>query len=230
MRWLIIIFMLTAALHVTAQRKTAIKPAGNRSPARSVNAKVPGTVPVKSEARVYRNSRFGFEITFPDNWTIADATFDAEMRGKGFDLALKAPETLAPQTKAQVNRALRNVTVLLTAFRTRSGASDSAIVRVSSEDLSDLPQVRDAVDYFDLMRSQYRAMKLPADFSYSETGAEKLGTKQFAFLDTNSTAGKKRMYATVKNRHAIIFTLSYRNIADLQAFRRILSQGNFFLK
>jgi protein tyrosine phosphatase (PTP) superfamily phosphohydrolase (DUF442 family) len=48
--------------------------------------------------------------------------------------------------------------------------------------------VKDAVDYFDLMRSQFAVMKLAADFKYSETQAEKLGLKQFAFLDT-STCG-----------------------------------------
>ena len=93
-----------------------------------------------------------------------------------------------------------------------------------------VPQVEDAVDYFDLVRSQYAAMKLPPDFKYSETQAEQLGSKQFAFLDTSGAAGKKRMYATIRKGFAIMFTLSYTNDDDLQTFRQILSDGNFALK
>jgi hypothetical protein len=101
---------------------------------------------------------------------------------------------------------------------------------VSAEDLILKPQVRDAVDYFDLMRAMFSTMKLPADFKYSETEAEQLGRHQFAFLDISTNAGKKRMYATVRNRTAIMFTLSYTSDDDLQTLRRVLTVGNFSLK
>ena len=107
--------------------------------------------------------------------------------------------------------------------------ADNAIMRVAIEDLTMTPQVKDAVDYFDLMRSQFAVMKLPADFKYSETQAEKLGVKQFAFLDTSTAAGKKRMYATVRNGIAILFTLSYTKPEDLATMRQILAGGNFAL-
>ncbi len=93
-----------------------------------------------------------------------------------------------------------------------------------------MTEVRDAVDYFDLMRSQFKVMKLPPNFTYSETQAEKLGSRQFAYLDVSSDAGKKRMYATVKKRYAILFTVSYKDERDLQTMRQILSAGNFALK
>jgi len=73
-------------------------------------------------------------------------------------------------------------------------------------------------------------MKLPTDFRYSETQAEKLGAKQFAYVDVSSNAGKKRMYATLRNGHAIMFTLSYTKPEDLATMRQILSTGNFALK
>jgi len=107
------------------------------------------------------------------------------------------------------------------------GSNDNAIMRAAVEDLTLTPQVKDAVDYFDLMRSQFAVMKLPADFKYSETQAEKLGAKQFAYLDTASNAGKKRMYATVRNGYAILFTLSYTKPEDLAAMRQILAGGDF---
>ena len=186
--------------------------------------------PGEVEGNVYRNRSHGFEISFPDNWLITGDDFGDYMRSRGFDLSLKAPEVLSLQNKTQLDRALKNVTVLLTAFRSLAGSPDNAILRVSIEDLSLLPQVKDAVDYFDMMRSQFATMTLPADFKYSDTQAEKLGRKQFAFIDTNTEAGKKRLYATVKNRHAIMFTLSYRTDDDLVTMRQILAAGNFNIK
>jgi hypothetical protein len=90
--------------------------------------------------------------------------------------------------------------------------------------------VKDAVDYFDLMRSHFAVMKLPPDFKYSETQAEKLGAKQFAFIDTSTRAGKKRMYATVRDGYAIMFILSYSKPEDLVTMRQILATGDFKLQ
>ena len=109
------------------------------------------------------------------------------------------------------------------------GSADNAIMRISAEDLASVPQIKDAVDYFDAMRGQFRSMTLPADFRYSETQAEQLGRKQFAYLDSSSKAGKKRLYATVRNGYAILFSLSYNSDADLQTMRQILSDGDFAL-
>ncbi len=103
-------------------------------------------------------------------------------------------------------------------------------MRISVENLSANPQIKDAVDYFDAIRAAFKAITLPPDFNYSETKAEKLGTMQFAYLDTSSSAGKKRMYATVRNGYAIMFTLSYTADDDLTTMRRILEEGNFDLK
>ena len=180
--------------------------------------------------RSYTNTVYGFRITFPDAWLVPDRDFEDVMKSKGFDITLKAPANLSGAGKLQVEKALEKVKLLVTAYRSTPGATDSAIVRVSVEDLRTVPSVKDAVDYFDLMRSQFAVMKLPADFKYSETQAEKLGAKQFAFLDTSSNAGKKRMYATVRNGFAIMFTLSYTKPEDLATMRQILATGNFALK
>mgnify|MGYP003393244730 FL=1 len=110
------------------------------------------------------------------------------------------------------------------------GTADNATVHISTEDIRLNPAIKDAIDYFDLMRSQFSVMKLPADFKYSETQAEQLGSKQFAFLDTSSNVGKKRLYATVRNGVAIMFTLSYTKPDDLKTFRDVLTKGNFALK
>jgi hypothetical protein len=225
---LIIISIFTAAY--LAQRR-------NAAPASSTTPKSPAATATKPisdkgvvEGHTYRNDVLGFAITFPDAWTIGDEEFEATMKKQGFDLSLKAPATLTPAAQARMDQALKRVTVLVTAYRSAPVASDNAILRVSSEDLSSQPQIKDAVDYFDAIRQSYQAMKLPADFKYSGTQAERLGLKAFAYLDTSNKAGKKRMYATVKDGKAVLFTLSYTSDEDLQTMRRILTEGNFHLK
>ena len=204
-------------------------------------SKIPAGVPVKAGTetkaildegivvgRTYTNAALGFEMTLPEGWTIAGDDFEAEAKRLGFDLSLKAPTTLQGVAKTKYDRALKRVNVLLTAYRTATPAlAENAIIRISVEDITGDPQIKDAVDYFDAVRAMYKTMKLPPDFRYSETSAEQLGTKQFGFLGTSSDAGMKRIYATIKARNALLFTLSYKNNADLEALRRILSDAKF---
>lgn len=206
------------------------KPAAADIPAVVPVAK--GTAAAASSAlgRTYTNRDFGFEITFPNTWLIPGGDFESEMKKAGFDLSLSPPPSLGSVDRVRMNKALQQVTALVTAYRSMPGSADNSIVRISTEDLRANPQIKDAVDYFDAMRAQFRSMRLPADFKYSETQAEQLGKKQFAFLDSSSGAGKKRLYATVRNGHAILFSISYTKDEDLQVLRKVLSDGNFALK
>ena len=203
------------------------KPASRTRPA-------PAIVPIKSVVDpgkvvglTYTNSTFGFEITFPDTWLIPDNDFEAEMKKSGIDVSLKVPAAIDPTAQRKLNDAARNVTLLLTAYRSMPGTPKNATVRISVEDLRSQPQVRDAVDYIDLMFQSLTLVKLPADFSYSETKAEQLGKKQFAFLDTAGRDEKTRAYATVRDRYAILFVITYSNDDDLQIFRKVLENGSF---
>lgn len=196
--------------------KTVVKPA----PKSAVDE---GTV----VGRTYTNEGFNFEITFPDTWLIPDKDFEAYMLSQGFDLRVKPPTAANPKDQAALKKAADRVKILLTAYRSMPGMTDNAIMRVSVEELSANPQIKDAVDYFDAMRASFKVAKLPADFTYTETDAEQLGAKQFAFIDVSTSEGKKRMYATVKNGYAIMFTLSYTKTEDLQTMREVLSNGSF---
>jgi hypothetical protein len=229
-------FALLVYLFILSSISFGQKPAPRPAP-----KKPPAAVPVKAEVletdeygkvsgRTYTNTVHGFRITFPDAWLVPDRDFENVMKSKGFDITLKAPENLRGAGKLQIEKALEKVKLLVTSYRSLPGSTDNAILRVSVEDLRTVPAVKDAVDYFDLMRSQFAVMKVAADFKYSETQAEKLGAKQFAFLDTSSIAGKKRMYATVRNGFAIMFTLSYTKPEDLATMRQILATGNFKLQ
>jgi hypothetical protein len=180
--------------------------------------------------RTYTNHGLAFEVTFPDTWLIPGDDFEDYMKSNGFDVSLKPSNDIGKASKLQLDRYLQNVQILLTAYRSMPGTADNGIVRISTEDIRLNPGIKDAVDYFDLMRSQLAVMKLPADFRYSETQAEQLGSQQFGFLDTSSNSGKKRLYATVRNGVAIMFTLSYTKPDDLKTFRDVLAKGNFALK
>ena len=238
MRYVLFVLLLLAFSTFAAAQ---VKP-------RPTPVKVPSGVPIKPgttakpigakavvdkgmvSGRTYTNEQFNFEVTFPDSWLIPGDDFEDYMKKQGFDLGLKAPDSLPPASKARVNQAIKKVNILLTAYRSMPGEADNAIVRISVEDLAANPQIKDAVDYFDAIRATFAAMKVPGDFKYSETQAEKLGDKQFGYLDTATTAGKKRMYATVRNGYAIMFTISYTKDDDLQTLRHVLEDGNFALK
>jgi hypothetical protein len=220
--------LLTAGVGLFAQRPASPQPDRRIVPIKEGTE----TTTLRSSApgRFYSNSEFEFELRFPDGWLIAGDDFEEQMRAQGFDLSLKAPDTISGVSRIQVERSLEKVRVLTTAYRAMPGSKDNAILRVAAEDIRANPFIRDAVDYFDLMRSQFAVMRLPADFKYSETQAERLGKMQFAFLDTQTDAGKKRMYATVRGGFAIMFTLSYTKPEDLRSLKEILADGNFALR
>lgn len=190
-------------------------------------SKIPAGVPVKEasveasggsvEGRKYANKKFGFALTVPENWFIAGPDFETVVKEKGFDL----------RSDDIAGKANRNIDILMTAFSSGKLAGQNVILRITAENLRPNPQIRDAVDYFDAITAAFMSAKLPPDFTYSATKAERLGSNQYAYLDTNSASGKKRMYATVKKGYAIMFTLSYSDANDVASVRDILAAADF---
>ncbi len=219
---------IVLSLVVLANAQTHVRPRPKATPA--IVPVKPGVDKGSVSGRTYTNETFKFEVTFPDTWLIPGDDFEDFMKSKGIDLSLKAPDSLPPASRAKIDQALQRVTILATAYRSMPGTAGNAIVRISVESLTANPQIKDAVDYFDAMRASFAAMRLPADFKYSDTQAEKLGDQQFGFLDVTTKDGKKRMYATVRNSYAIMFTLTYSSDDDLATFRSVLAGGNFALK
>jgi hypothetical protein len=180
--------------------------------------------------KTYRNKFFALEIDFPLTWLVAGNDFESTMKKQGINLELTAPKAITQENQIRVNAAVKNVANLVTAYKLLPGSADNAVFRISIENLESQPRVKDAVDYFDLMLESFKAIKLPADFVYSEVQAEKLGKKQFAYIDTSTKAGKKRMYAVVKDGFAVLFTLAYSSDSDLETMRNVLAEGDFSLK
>lgn len=183
----------------------------------------------KIEFRTYSNETFNFTVTFPDSWIIPDSDYEAYMKSQGYDLSLKAPAGLSPAAKNKIKRDIKKLTVLVTAYKKIPGMDENAIVRISVEDLKSTPQIKDAVDYIDGILLNYKGMRLPSGYKFSDTQAEKLGKMQFAYLDSETPDDKRRMYATVRNGHALLFTISYTDKEDLEVLRKMLSDGNFAL-
>jgi hypothetical protein len=229
MKNIVKVFIVIALLGGVSYAQKRRPAAGTRKvPAATVPK--PAIDPGKVEFRTYTNKTFRFSVTFPDTWLIPDNDFEAYMKTQGYDLSLKAPPGLSPATKNKINKSLQSVTVLLTAYKKVPGMDENAIVRISVENLKAAPQIKDGVDYIDAILQTYKTMQLPKGFKYSETQAEKLGKMQFAFADSETTDDKRRLYATVRNGHALLFSITYTERVDLEVLRQILTNGNFALK
>lgn len=205
----------------TVRRGSVAKQAAKPAPKSAID-------PGKVVLRTYSNETFNFSVIFPDIWLIPDNDFEAYMKTQGFDLTPKVPPGLAPIAKTRLKQSTQRLTVLLTAYKKVPGMDNNAIIRISVEDLKAIPQIKDAVDYIDAMRATLKTVQLPG-FKYSETQAEQLGKKQFAYIDTETKDDRRRLYATTKNGYAILFSITYSEREDLEILRQMLTDGNFSL-
>jgi hypothetical protein len=183
--------------------------------------------------RTYTNKGLGFSITFPDTWLIPGDDFVAYMKKAGFDISPKPPKAANPADQKKVDAAFYRLKILLTAYRSLPGTEGNSVARIAVENVKLLNTnwpVKDAVDYVDLVRSQMNSVKMPADQRFSETQAEKLGENQYAFIDTSDKSTKTRMYVTVRNGYAILFSLNYTTNEDLETFRDVLARTQFTTK
>lgn len=216
-----------------AKRTASLRraPTAPRSAARStVASAVPrGTV----SGRTYTNKGLGFSLTFPDTWFIQDDDLVVRMKKAGYDISPKPPKAANPADQKNVDAAFYRLKILLTVYRSLPGTDGNSVGRIAVENvrlLNTNRPVKDAVDYVDLVRSQMAAVNMPPDQKFSETQAEKLGLNQFAFIDTSDKNTKTRMYVTVRNGYAILFSLNYSTDEDLATFRDVLARTEFTTK
>lgn len=204
----IIILLLGVSFAFSQKRRTPTK-------------KLPDSVPVKAgtevreaalkldsgsvTGRTYINPTLSFQVTFPDSWLIPGPDYEAYMKSAGFDLHTINSDALGPLAKKQF---AKNVTVLLTAYRSMPGTPDNTFVLIAAENLSAVSQIKDAVDYVDVVRQSLLRAKLPAGFKVGETDAEKLGAMQFAFLDTSSGTQEKEGFTPPFGKATPCFLLS----------------------
>jgi len=192
------------------------------------------TVPTGSvKGRTYTNRGLGLSITFPDTWLVPGDDFAAYMKKAGYDIAPKPPRAAKVADQRKVDAAFNRLKILLTAYRSLPGTEGNAVARIAVESVRTLNTnrpVKDAVDYVDLMRSQMGLVKMPAGYTYSETQAERLGSNQFAYIDSADKTQKTRVYVTVRGGYAILFSLNYTAEDDLETFRDALARARFTTK
>jgi hypothetical protein len=208
----LIVLSLSFVLHFNAQPKAKPTP-----PRRPTAEKKPQPAVDFGEIvdRSYTNFYFGFKLAFPVDWFVDTVENDADLKKVKIDFEIETP---------------KNTKNILNAFKFKEKLGVNSVLRISTEDLDDYPNIKHAVDYLDAMRQTFKVKQLPPDFKYSETNAEKLGELQFAYLDLTSNKGKKRLYATVRNGFALIFTLTYNKNEDLREMKNILAEGDFEYK
>lgn len=227
-KFIMALAIMSLAVTLTySQRKTG-KPPTRKTTAAKTSFTKAAIDPGEIKFRTYTNKTFNFSVTFPDTWLIPDNDFEDYMKSQGFDLTPKVPAGLTPITKSMIKQSVQKLTILLTAYKRLPGMDKNAVVRISAEDLKPYPQIKDAVDYIDAMRGTLKTVSLPG-FKYSETQAEQLGKKQFAFIDTETNDDKRRLYATVRGSYALMFSISYTDAEDLKVLRGLLVNGNFSL-
>ena len=182
---------------------------------------------------VYKNSSLGFSFPLPDSWTVATPEFATYMKRKGVDISPKPPRAADLSSQTKVDSNFKRLNILLTTYRGLPGSQENSMIQVAAEDVMHLDtnrSVKDAVDYVDLMRAQLGSVHMPANYKYSETQAEKLGPNQFAYLDTEDSQGKTRIYVTVRKGFAILFSINYVADIEVETLRDLLARATFALK
>lgn len=221
MKKLLFLLITAAAFSLTVSAQTKARPKAVPKVAAAVELDK-GTI----EDGQYTNKYFGISFQLPENWDVQEEIVNKIIKDRGAK-SLKA-KTAAGQ-KA-LNQASNRVTVAVTAFKSPLGSDNNASFVLSFEDLRPVPTVKDAVDYLQLMVTTLKQVQLPPGMNYSEIQAEKLGTRQFGFIEINRKEATQRMYVTVKKNYAIFFVFTYNDAADLETMRTMLANGNFALK
>jgi len=224
-----LIFLLTAAvlfsLTVSAQTKPRAKTAPKAAPPAKKAAAAEldkGTI----EDGQYTNKYFGITFQVPENWQVQEEIVNKIIKDEG----AKSVKAKTNAGQKALNQASNRVTVAVTAFKNQFLSNDNASFVLSFEDLRPVPTVKDAVDYLQLLVTTLKQVQLPPEMKYSEIQAEKLGTRQFGFIEINRKEATQRMYVTVKKNYAIFFVFTYNDAADLETMRTMLANGNFALK
>lgn len=222
-RLIFLLIVAACSLTVSAQTKTRPKTAPKAVPKVAAAGELDkGTV----KDGQYTNKYFGIMFPIPENWQVQEEIVNKIIKDQG---AKSAKGKTAAAQKA-LNQATNRVTVAMTVFKNPLGSDENASFVLSFEDLRSIPSVKDAVDYLQLLVTTLKQVQLPPDMKYSEIQAEKLGTRQFGFIEINKKEATQRMYVTVKKNYAIFFVFTYNDAADLEIMRTMLANGNFALK
>lgn len=180
----------------------------------------------KLSFNTYTNDFFQLKFEFPAGWLVGDHILEEQLR----QISQAEIRAQNPQMQGSVKQAVDRVTLLLGGYKAMPGTPENASLRVAVENLRTLPQVKTGKDYFATLLNTFKAVKMPADFKYSEIKTEMLDNLPLDYMEVSSGNNKKRMYAFVRKGYAVLITISYYEDADFESLRQVLSGADLDYK
>lgn len=163
---------------------------------------------------IYRNEYFGMTMQLPVGWNISSREDINELTRASFDVVTDNPEMRA--MLEEVSEVDAAVLFLITKVDTTAG---NASMQFSVENLRSLPGIRDGGQYLvqavkTLEASALLYSEVPTGTGMEEIGGEMLYTKIIEF-DSGGMPFYMKYYATVRNKYALMFNLTYHDPGQL---------------
>jgi hypothetical protein len=223
--FLTIVFLLAAVALATNgayAQKTKPKPKPTPAPVAPVKVELG-----KLSGNSYANDFFGLKFDFPLGWLVGDNVLEKQLK----EIAEAQLQTTggAARRKA-VKQAIDRVTPLLGGYKKLPGMPENASLRVMVEDLSTLPSMTDGKTYLAQMLKNLKMLKMPADFKYSEIKTETIDNLPLDYIESSTGGAKKRVYATVRKKFAVLIAIDYYEDADFEALHKVLTEADLDYK
>lgn len=180
----------------------------------------------KLRGNSYTNDFFALKFDFPLGWLVGDNELEKQLK------AIEQAQVKATSAQAQnaVNQAAERVTPLLGGYKKLPGMPENASLRVMVEDVSPLPQITDGKAYLAQLVNTLKMTKMPADFKYSEVKSETIDNVKLDYIEASTGGSKKRLYATVRKKFALLLAIDYYETADFEALHKILTGADLNYK
>jgi hypothetical protein len=180
------------------------------------------------EGSVYTNDYFGFQMTIPEGWRVADAEGVAQIGEAGAE----AISGGSPEKRAQASAAYQRVVKLLTVgelVQDEKGAT-TAMLMIGAEPIASW-LIASGRDYNNVLKQQL--LSSPLKYEVEETmGTETIGGVEFAVMSarSESSAGvlvKQKFYAIVRKGHALFFVSTYVSDKAVKDIAEVLKAVKF---
>jgi hypothetical protein len=228
--FLLIIFLFVVVLlaaNGSFAQKTKAKPKPTPTPAKPATvAQIRGIDLGRLRGNTYTNDFFGLKFDFPLGWLVGDNELEKQLKA----IEQEQIKTKDAQTQKAIQQAIERVTPLLGGYKKLPGMPGNASLRVMVEDLSAQPLIADGKAYLTLTVDSLKLAKMPADFKYSEVKSEVIDNVTLDYIETSTGGYKKRIYAAVRKKFALLMTIDYYENADFETLHKILSEADLNYK
>lgn len=175
------------------------------------------------ESGKYANDYFGFSITLPDSWYVADDETRLAMMQRGASIVAGDDKNM----KSIVDAAdIESLTLLIAGqLPPGSPAPENPSLMVLAEKVDHLPGIKTGDDYHFNARKTIEMSALDVVFP-SEVYEATIDNVLFYVMEMNITVGgieiKQKQYATILDKYALVIGLIYQSENGLQQLEDIL--------